>query len=47
MLVAPTLLSLALLALFVLAMKDSDARPWQPASEPGAEPEGPGEGAAR
>ncbi|WP_157869099.1 MULTISPECIES: hypothetical protein [Streptomyces] len=42
MLIAPTALSLAMLALFVLAMKASDAAPHPGGAEPGAEPEGPG-----
>lgn len=47
MLIAPTALSLAMLALFVLAMKASDAMPQRRAADPAAEPEGPGRGAAR
>ncbi|MFI7317702.1 hypothetical protein [Streptomyces venezuelae] len=42
MLIAPTALSLAMLALFVLAMKASDAAPHRGGTEPGAEPDGPG-----
>lgn len=40
MLLAPTALSLTMLALFVLAMKASDTMPHRPTAEPGAEPEG-------
>ncbi|MFK4067641.1 hypothetical protein [Streptomyces sp. NPDC029674] len=47
MLLAPTALSLAMLALFVLAMKASDARPHRPTTEPGADPEVTGQEAAR
>ncbi|MEV0257644.1 hypothetical protein AB0H82_25725 [Streptomyces sp. NPDC050732] len=47
MLLAPTALSLAMLALFVLAMKASDTMPHRPTTEPGADPEGPGKEAAR
>ncbi|WP_409236999.1 hypothetical protein [Streptomyces sp. PA5.6] len=42
MLIAPTALSLAMLALFVLAMKASDAAPHRGGTERGAEPDGPG-----
>lgn len=42
MLIAPTALSLAMLALFVLAMKASDAAPHRGGAESGAEPDGPG-----
>ncbi|MEV7195305.1 hypothetical protein AB0N81_26385 [Streptomyces sp. NPDC093510] len=47
MLIAPTALSLALLALLVLAMKASDTMPHRPTTEPAGDPEGPRKEAAR
>ncbi|MFJ2773575.1 hypothetical protein [Streptomyces sp. NPDC087300] len=47
MLIAPTALSLGMIALFVLAMKASDAMPQRRAADPAPEPEGPGRGTTR
>ncbi|MGA4850531.1 hypothetical protein ACOBQB_31430 [Streptomyces sp. G5(2025)] len=49
MLLAPTALTLAMLALFVLAMKSSDAAPLGQPADPAATPDGarPPEPAAR
>ncbi|MFF1377083.1 hypothetical protein [Streptomyces sp. NPDC058308] len=45
MLITPT--ALAMLTLFVLAMKASDTTPHRRATEPDIKAEGPGQGAAR
>ncbi|MFH8291289.1 hypothetical protein [Streptomyces sp. NPDC018059] len=47
MLLAPTALTLTLLALFVLAMKSSDVAPLGQPADPAAAPDRPTEGAAR
>lgn len=47
MLLAPTALTLTLLALFVLAMTSSDVAPLGQPADPAATPDRPTEGAAR